>query len=61
MGDAMKGLENRTLDSKREMDGLEHATVSVESMLETLKHSASASVKGMKLDVDDDEEALVKY
>ncbi|WOL15558.1 hypothetical protein Cni_G24339 [Canna indica] len=51
MGDAMKSLENRALDSKQDMDILAaveqmrsmksmHATVSVDLMLETLKRLA---------------------
>ncbi|XP_028101111.1 splicing factor YJU2-like [Camellia sinensis] len=65
MGDAMKSLVNRTLDSKREMDVLaaldevksmrsRQATISVDAMLEILQRSAEEK----KLEEED--EALIK-
>ncbi|KAI6703336.1 hypothetical protein NL676_012472 [Syzygium grande] len=67
MGDAMKSLESRTSDSKREMDtltgldGLKSlnsrcATVSVDAVLEDMQHSPTA--KERKL--EDKDEALTK-
>ncbi|XP_021832748.1 coiled-coil domain-containing protein 94 homolog [Prunus avium] len=66
MGDAMKSLENRTQDSKREMDIMaaldemksmkaRHFNVSVDDMLEALKHTAALKEKMIE---EEDEAAL---
>lgn len=67
MGDAMKSLENRTIDSKREMDILaaldemksmraRQASVSTDEMLEALRRTAEVKEK----ELEEEDEALIK-
>ncbi|KAJ4763029.1 Coiled-coil domain-containing protein [Rhynchospora pubera] len=71
MGDAMKSLENKAVDSKKDMDILaaleemrsmksRHATVSFEDMLETLKHSSQQKEENASEELDEQDEALIK-
>lgn len=67
LGDAMKALENRTIDSKREMDILaaldemksmraRHAGVGTEDMLEALRRTAELKEK----ELAEEDEALIR-
>eukprot|EP00249_Psilotum_nudum_P010146 c22361_g1_i1 orf=562-1596(-) len=67
MGDAMKSLENRTIDSKREMDILaaldemksmraRHASVDTEDMLKALRNTAELKEK----ELAEEDEAVIR-
>ncbi|KAG8051492.1 hypothetical protein GUJ93_ZPchr0001g30215 [Zizania palustris] len=71
MGDAMKALENRAMDSKQDMDILaaleemrsmksRHAGVTVDQMLEILKRSAHDKEEKTVAELDEEDEDLIK-
>uniref|UniRef100_A0A0D9V2E4 Splicing factor YJU2 n=1 Tax=Leersia perrieri TaxID=77586 RepID=A0A0D9V2E4_9ORYZ len=71
MGDAMKALENRAMDSKQDMDILaaleemrsmksRHAGVTVDQMLEILKRSAHDKEEKTVAELDEEDEELIK-
>ncbi|KAM3368563.1 hypothetical protein ACQJBY_016836 [Aegilops geniculata] len=71
MGDAMRLLENRANDSKQDMDVIaaleemrsmksRHAGVSVDQMLEILKHSAHLKEEKTVAELDEEDEELIK-
>ena len=70
-GNAMKQLENRTLDSKREMDIMaaldemqslhaRHARVDTEAALAALKRSAMEDEAAGQIDLDEEDEAVLR-
>ncbi|DBB07115.1 TPA: hypothetical protein ACH3X1_011691 [Trebouxia sp. C0004] len=70
-GNAMKQLENRTLDSKREMDimaaldemqslNARHARVDTEAALAALKRSAMEDEAAGQIDLDEEDEAVLR-
>ncbi|KAJ3671110.1 hypothetical protein LUZ60_008536 [Juncus effusus] len=71
MGDAMKSLENKALDSKQDMDILaaleemrsmksRHASVSIDDVLGSLKRSSQQKEQNVTDDLDEQDEALIK-